>query len=127
MLSIIKRFNLKLQELEKILLKKPASYIDFPFGDDTMVLKVSNKMFALINIKNSPLRINLKCEPNDAIAYREIYKSVVPGYHMNKKHWNTIILEGIIPKDILIEMIDDSYNLVFNKLTKKEKEKILSL
>ena len=118
---------MKLQEVESILLEKQASYIDYPFGDEIMVLKIASKMFALLPLIDNPLRINLKCEPNDAIAYREIYDSVVPGYHMNKKHWNTVILDDTIPKEILIEMIEDSYNLVFKKLTKKEKEKILSL
>jgi predicted DNA-binding protein (MmcQ/YjbR family) len=118
---------MNLIEIEKILLKKQASYIDYPFGDEVMVLKIANKMFALVSQSDNPLRVNLKCDPDDAIAYREIYEGVVPGYHMNKKHWNTVILDDTIPKEVLIEMIDDSYNLVFNKLTKKEKEKILSL
>lgn len=118
---------MKIEELEKSLLKKQGSYIDYPFGDIYMVLKVSNKVFAIVAIEENPLRINLKCNPEDAIAYREIYESVVPGYHMNKKHWNTVILDGSIPKEILKDMINDSYDLVFNKLTKKDKEKILSL
>jgi predicted DNA-binding protein (MmcQ/YjbR family) len=118
---------MKLKELEVLLLKKQASYIDFPFGDDIMVLKVCNKMFAALSLKEKPLRLNLKCDPNDAIAYREIYTSVVPGYHMNKKHWNTLILDDAIPLEILKDMIHDSYSLVFNKLTKKEKQKVLSL
>jgi len=117
----------KLKELEQILLRKQGAYIDFPFGDTYMVFKVSNKLFAIISIEENPLRINLKCDPNDAIAYREIYDSVVPGYHMSKKHWNTVILNDTIPLEILKEMIDDSYNLVFKKLTKKDKDKVLSL
>lgn len=116
-----------LENLKKLLLSKPASYIDFPFGDDIIVLKICNKMFAAISLKESPLRINLKCNPNDAIAYREIYKNVVPGYHMNKRHWNTIILNDEIPLEILKDMINDSYNLVFKKLTKKDKQTILCL
>jgi predicted DNA-binding protein (MmcQ/YjbR family) len=118
---------MNLIEIESILLKKQASYIDYPFGDEVMVLKIANKMFALVSQSDNPLRVNLKCDPDDAIAYREIYEGVVPGYHMNKKHWNTIILDDSIPLEVLKEMIDDSYNLVFNKLTKKDKDKILSL
>ena len=117
---------MQLQEIEKLLLKRKGSYIDYPFGDDIMTLKIENKIFAIVSEKDNPLRVNLKCEPNDAIAYREIYESVIPGYHMNKKHWNTIILDGSIPKSVVEDMISQSYELVFSKLTKKEKEKILS-
>lgn len=117
---------MQLQEIKKLLLNKQASYIDYPFGDDIMTLKIQNKVFAIVSEKDEPLRINLKCEPNDAIAYREIYESVIPGYHMNKKHWNTIILDSSIPKSVIEDMINQSYDLVFSKLTKKEKEKILS-
>lgn len=117
---------MQLQEIEKLLLKRQGSYIDYPFGDDIMTLKIENKIFAIVSEKDNPLRVNLKCEPNDAIAYREIYESVIPGYHMNKKHWNTIILDGSISKSVVEDMISQSYELVFSKLTKKEKEKILS-
>lgn len=81
-------------------------------------------MFALYVFEEGTIRLNLKCDPNDAIGYREIYECVIPGYHMNKKHWNTIILNGTMEDDILKEMIDDSYNLVVSKLTKKEKNEL---
>ncbi|PLY06085.1 MAG: MmcQ-like protein [Arcobacter sp.] len=113
-----------LKTLEKILLSKSSSTKEFPFGDDVTVFKVKNKMFALYKINDNPLHLNLKCNPNDAIAYRDIYKCVTPGYHMNKKHWNTIILDGTMEDEILIEMINDSYELVVSKLTKREKEEI---
>lgn len=110
--------------LEQILLSKTCSNKEFPFGDDVAVFKVKNKMFALYVFENNTIRLNLKCDPNDAIAYREIYNCVIPGYHMNKKHWNTIILDGTMEEKNLITMIDDSYELVVSKLTKKEKEEL---
>lgn len=115
---------MNLQTLEKIISLKPCIEKEFPFGDDVMVFKVKNKMFALISLKDNPLHINLKCDPDEAKVYREIYDCVIPGYHMNKKHWNTIILDDSMKKDILIEMIEDSYNLVVSKLTKKQKEEL---
>jgi len=115
---------MKLEEIESIFMTKAGATKEFPFGDDTMVFKVMNKMFGLISLKNSPLSINLKCDPNDAIAYRDIYECVNPGYHMNKKHWNTITLDGTMKEDILNDMIDESYTLVVSKLTKKQKEEL---
>lgn len=117
---------MQLEEIKNLLLEKHASYIDYPFRDEVMTLKVESKLFAIVSENDNPLRVNLKCEPNDAIAYRDIYESVIPGYHMNKKHWNTIILDDTVPQDVLKDMIDQSYELVFSKLTKKEKEKVLS-
>ncbi len=111
--------------LEQTLLSKNRAKKEFPFGDDVMVFKVINKMFALIPLDDDTLKINLKCDPQDALAYRDIYKCVNPGYHMNKKHWNTITLDGTMSDDILIEMINDSYDLVVDKLTKKEKAQLL--
>ncbi len=83
----------------------------FPFGEDTLVFKVKGKIFALANL-DSDLSINLKCDPEFAIDLREKYSSVTPGYHMNKKHWNTVLLDGSIPDAELFSWIDHSYNLV---------------
>jgi predicted DNA-binding protein (MmcQ/YjbR family) len=115
---------LEQNSLEKILLDKACSIKEFPFGDDVAVFKVKNKMFALYSFEENTIRLNIKCEPNDVIAYREIYECVIPGYHMNKKHWNTIILDGSMEEDILKDMITESYDLVVSKLTKKEKEEL---
>ena len=109
------------EELEKILLEKKGSKKEFPFDKVTAVYKVMNKMFALVGFKEGMININLKCLPEDALGYRDIYECVIPGYHMNKKHWNTVILNGEMKDDILKEMIDESYDLVVSKLTKKEK------
>jgi predicted DNA-binding protein (MmcQ/YjbR family) len=115
---------MKLEEIESIFMSKQGATKEFPFGDDIMVFKVMNKMFGLISLKKTPLNINLKCDPNDAIAYREIYECVNPGYHMNKKHWNTITLDGTISVEIVKDMVDESYDLVVSKLTKKQKEEL---
>ena len=115
---------MNLEKLEKILLLKTASLKEFPFGDDVMVFKVMNKMFALIASKDDVLRVTLKADSNDAIAYREIYSCVTAGYHMNKKYWNTIVIDGTMEDEILIDMIDESYNLVVTKLTKLERNKL---
>ncbi len=70
----------------------------FPFGEDTLVFKTNNKIFLLVSLSAVPLQFNVKCDPERAIELREIYSSVIPGYHMNKKHWNTIIVDGSIPR-----------------------------
>lgn len=113
---------MELKQLETILLSKTGAVKEFPFGDDAMVFKVMGKMFALIAWQENPMRITLKSLPEDAIGYRELYECVKEGYYMNKKHWNTITLDGSMKDDVLLSMIDESYDLVVSKLTKKEKE-----
>ena len=113
-------------ELEKILLAKNGSKKEFPFDEVTAVYKVMNKMFALVSVKDGLININLKCLPDDALGYRDIYKCVIPGYHMNKKHWNTVLINGEMKDEVLIDMIDESYDLVVSKLTKKDKALLLS-
>jgi len=94
---------------------KPGATEEFPFGPSTMVFKVRGKMFALIAIQDTPLRINLKCDPELALHLRAAYPAVQPGYHMNKKHWNTITLDGLLPDEEILTMIDESYDLVSKK------------
>lgn len=86
----------------------------FPFGDDTLVFKTQGGIFALVNLEGE-LSINLKCDPGLAIELRERYSSVVPGYHMNKKHWNTVYIDGSVPDKEVFSWIDHSYDLVFKK------------
>jgi predicted DNA-binding protein (MmcQ/YjbR family) len=86
----------------------------FPFGDDTLVFKTEGRIFALINLEGD-LSINLKCNPARAIELIERYSSVIPGYHMNKKHWNTIYIDGSVPDKEIFSWIDHSYDLVLNK------------
>lgn len=89
----------------------------FPFDDDALVFKVKGKMFALLSLQER--RLSLKCDPEKAISLREQYESVTPGYHMSKRHWNTVDLEGNIPEKLIKEWIVDSYELVFAGLPKK--------
>ncbi len=104
--------------LRSYLLSKPAAREDFPFDTTTLVAKVSDKMFALVGINDEPLRINLKCDPLKAELLREQYPAVRPGYHMNKRHWNTVVLDGSIADDEIRTMIDESYALVVKGLPK---------
>ncbi len=96
---------------------------DFPFDETTLVMKVGGKMFALINLDEDS-SLNLKCNPEEALALRETYNAVLPGYHMNKKHWNTVLLDGSIKDELIKKWIKDSYQLVVNKLPLKIKNQI---
>ena len=95
----------------------------FPFDEVTLVFKVMNKMFALTRITAFE-SINLKCDPEKAILLRENFSGIIPGYHMSKIHWNTVSTDGSVPEKLLIELIDESYDLVVSKLTKKEKAEL---
>jgi predicted DNA-binding protein (MmcQ/YjbR family) len=86
----------------------------FPFGDDTLVFKIQGKIFALVNL-DGDLSINLKCDPAYSLELREKYPAVTPGYHMNKKHWNTVNLDGSVPDKLIFSWIDHSYHLVSAK------------
>lgn len=90
----------------------------FPFDDDTLVIKVGGKIFVLISLDGDP-SMNLKCDPAKAIELRESNPAIAPGYHMNKKHWNTVVLDGSLSNRLILEMIDHSYELVFNSLPVK--------
>lgn len=81
----------------------------FPFGEDVLVLRVAGKMFALIALEEHPLRVNLKCDPERAVELRDQYDVILPGYHMNKKHWNTVVLDGTLSDVFVFELIDHSY------------------
>ena len=100
---------------EYVLQKKDVTE-GFPFGENALVFKTNNKMFLLLSLSSIPLKFNAKCEPDKAIELREEYaESILPGYHMNKKHWNTIVLDGTLSKKQLLKMVDDSYELVKGK------------
>ena len=107
-------------------LSKKGVTEEFPFDEQTLVFKVMGKMFALTNV-DTFVSINLKCEPEKAVELREQYEGVRPGYHMNKKHWNTVLIDGSISNKLLKEWIDDSYNLVADSLTKKLQEELRQL
>ena len=109
-----------LDDLRHYCLAKPATAETLPFGPDTLVFKVAGKMFALTGLENEDLRVNLKCDPERAERLRERYDAVRPGYHMSKKHWNTLYVdEGDLPADFVEELIDHSYDLVVACLTRK--------
>ena len=94
----LRDFALSLEDVEE----------GFPFGEDTLVFKTNNKIFLLVSLSAVPLQFNVKCDPEKALELREKYPSVIPGYHMNKKHWNTVIVEGSVPREELKEFIKDS-------------------
>lgn len=106
--------------LREYCLKKKGAVETFPFGDEVRVLKVMNKIFALIPVAGSP-QISLKCEPTWAVILRSTYKAVQPGYHLNKEHWNSISIDGSIPDDEILGMIDHSYDQVVKGLSRKDK------
>ena len=114
---------MNVEDIRMYCLEKKEVTESFPFDDTTLVFKVVGKMFALVNLDDN-LRLNLKCDPEKAIALREHYYEVLPGYHMNKKLWNTIILDGNIPDNLIKEWIDDSYCLIIEKLSEKLKQKL---
>ena len=90
----------------------------FPFGPETSVFKVAGKMFALSRLRQDPLEVSLKCEPGLAEQLRESYAVVRPGYHLNKRHWNTVAADGSLPEDVVVAMIEDSYDLVVSGLSR---------
>jgi predicted DNA-binding protein (MmcQ/YjbR family) len=102
------------------MLSKPEALLDYPFGPDVAVFKVRKKMFATLGEEQGVARINLKCDPQEAMMLRDIFPAVLPGYHMNKVHWNTVLLDGSIPVGELQRMIDNSFGLVVKRLRKAE-------
>lgn len=98
------------------LLSKPEAWEDYPFGPGPAVFKVKQKMFALLMTDNSGVRLNLKCDPVQAQMLRDVFEAVQPGYHMNKRHWNTVLLDGSLPDGEIQRMIDHSYTLVVRGL-----------
>jgi len=115
------------ESLREYCLAKAGTTEEFPFDETTLVFKVMGKMFGLVSLKRMPLSINLKCAPDRAEELRERYEAINPGYHMNKKHWNTIILEEDVNGKLLANLIDHSYELVVSKLSKKLKDELSNL
>jgi len=108
-----------IDDLRGYCLSKPFTSEGFPFDNDTLVFKVAEKIFVLVGLDNTPLSINLKCDPERAIELREQHEAIIPGYHMNKQHWNTVVLNGSLPRPLVLELIDQSYSLVYCSLPKK--------
>jgi predicted DNA-binding protein (MmcQ/YjbR family) len=110
---------MNIEEFRDYCLSKKYVTESFPFDNVTLVFKVANKMFALSGLEHKPSTVNLKCDPERAIELRDEYNEVIEGFHMNKKHWNTITIEGNLPNSFIKELIDHSYDLVVKSMTKK--------
>jgi predicted DNA-binding protein (MmcQ/YjbR family) len=113
-----------LESLRKYCLNKKSVTESFPFGESTLVFKVYDKIFLLIGLDNIPLQFNVKCDPDTAEELRENYTGVIPAFHMNKKHWNTVILDGQIPTRLIGQWIDESYRLVVNTLPLRQRRNL---
>jgi predicted DNA-binding protein (MmcQ/YjbR family) len=114
---------MNIEEFRDYCINKPFVTEGVPFGPDVLVLKVHDKMFALAGMTDFD-RMNLKCEPERALELRAEYNGIEPGYHMSKKHWNTVKINFDVPHDLLFELIDHSYDLVFSSLPKKLREQV---
>ena len=110
------------KQLETYIMKKKGVTYDYPFDEKTRVYRIAEKMFALTS-EEKPVRVNLKCDPIYALELRSIYEGVIAGYHMSKKHWNTVTIEeSDVDRESVKELIDHSYELICNSLTKKKRE-----
>jgi predicted DNA-binding protein (MmcQ/YjbR family) len=104
---------MNVETIREYVLQKPDVEEGFPFGEDTLVFKTRGKMFLLLSLAADPLQFNVKCPPDKAVELRETYPdAVLPGYHMNKKHWNTIVVDGMLPTSLVQSFINESYELV---------------
>ncbi len=118
---------MNLDEIREYCLVKKGVEECLPFDNETLVFKVIGKMFLLTGIESQPVQFNVKCDPEKAIELREKHTCVLPGYHMNKQHWNTIICDGSVNSKQIQEWIDNSYNLVVSSLTKKLRTELENL
>lgn len=112
---------MNIEDFHNFCMAKPGATEEFPFDEKTLVYKVFGKMFALTNVDEFQ-SINLKCDPERAIDLRAEYKGIIPGYHMSKKHWNTVSTDGSVSDKLILELIEHSYDLVFASLPKKVRE-----
>ena len=113
---------LNYQQAKDYLLAKPEATLDYPFGPDPAVFKILHKMFASLSMTDGNAYSNLKCDPEEALMLRDLFSEVKPGYHMNKKHWNTVHLDGNLPQGEIERMIDNSYTLVVKSLTRSTRQ-----
>jgi predicted DNA-binding protein (MmcQ/YjbR family) len=104
---------------------KPGSVEDYPFGDEMAVFKVAGRMFALVSLGSPPGSV-LKCDPDLAVGLRARYAAITPGYRLNKRHWNTVALDGSVPDEELLELIDHSYELVVARLTRAQRNELMT-
>jgi len=118
---------LNLEDIRSYCLNKPYTSEDLPFGEDTLVFRVMGKIFLLTGLNSPDLSVNLKCDPEFALELREKYEDIIPGFHMNKKMWNTVIANGLVPDRLLLEMVDHSYDQVVNGLPAKTRALLLNV
>lgn len=118
---------MNLESFRLYCLSKQGATEDMPFDETTLVFRIASRIFTITDVERIPFRANLKCDPERAIDLRERFDCITPGYHMNKKHWNSIEPEGNLEDDFFKELIDHSYDLIYNKLKKVDKQKILNL
>jgi predicted DNA-binding protein (MmcQ/YjbR family) len=118
---------LKPADLRRHCLAQPEAVEEFPFTPDHSVFKVAGKMFAISALKRNPLQISVKCEPDLAVEFRASYEAVDAGWHLNKRHWNTITIGGDVPDRLVCDMIEDSYDLVVDGLPKTKRERLRAL
>jgi predicted DNA-binding protein (MmcQ/YjbR family) len=111
-------------ELRRWCLAQAAAIEDFPFGPENSVFKVGGRIFALSALHRTPLQVSVKCEPELAVQLRRSYGAIRPGYHLNKRHWNTITLDGSLSDQLVRELIEDSYDLVVDALPKRTREQL---
>jgi len=112
------------EQARQCLLDLPDAFLDYPFGAEVAVFKVRNKIFATLTETNGKVFSNLKCDPDEAIMLRDLFDEVMPGYHMNKKHWNTLELAGNLPRIEIQRMMENSYTLVVKNLPKKARQSL---
>jgi predicted DNA-binding protein (MmcQ/YjbR family) len=111
-------------ELRQLCLSFPGAEETFPFGPETSVLKIAGRMFALSRLAAEPLKVSLKCEPLLAEQLREAHGAILPGYHLNKRHWNTVVIDGSLPEQAVRDMIEDSYDLVVSRLSAARRQEL---
>jgi len=116
---------MNIEEVREYCISKKAVTESFPFDETTLVFKVMNKMFCLLGLDD--IRVSLKNDPEKNIEFRVHYSAIIPGYHLNKEHWNTINLDGTVPTQLLKEMIDESYQLIVESLPKKKQQEFKDL
>ena len=110
-----------IEQFREFCLDKKGVSESFPFNEDALVFKVLNKMFALTSLSSEEFKVSLKCDPNKALLLRDEYESIIPAFHMNKKHWNAVNVETLYNDNLFIELVNHSYNLVVKGMTKKDR------
>jgi predicted DNA-binding protein (MmcQ/YjbR family) len=115
-----------IEKIRKYCLSKKEVTEDSPFGEEHLAFRVCEKIFALFSLDEIPMRVNLKCDPEYAIELREHREQIIPGFHMNKKHWNTVILDNNLPTNFFLELLDHAYEVTAKGLPKKVRDRLLN-